>query len=453
MDLAAWLRDLGLERYEPTFRENEVDLEILRELGDADLQELGLPFGPRKRLLKAIAALVAGTSTASAAPGEAARTTALSAERRQLTVMFVDLVGSTALSSRLDPEELRAVMRSYQDLCATEVARWEGHVAKFLGDGILAYFGWPVAHEDEAERAVRAGLGIVEAVPAVPTPTGEPLAARVGIATGMVVVGDLLGEGAAREEAVVGETPNLAARLQQLAEPGMIIVADGTRRLLGQLFDLEDLGARALHGFSAPVRVWRVAGEGRTMGRFEARRSADLTPLVGREHEVALLLDRWKLAREGEGRAVLLAGEPGVGKSRIAEDLRQRLGDEPHLRLLYQCSPQHTGSALHPIASQLEHAAGFHRDDEPRARLAKLEALLAEGGEDVSALAPLFAALLAIPTDGGYPPWSSLHSRERSGPSRPCSSSWRALPRGNRFCWSSRTCTGSTRPRSSFSDC
>ena len=404
MDLAAWLRELGLERYEPTFRENEIDLEILRELDDADLEELGLPFGSRKRLLKAIAGLVAGTSTASAAGGEAARTTALSAERRQLTVMFVDLVGSTALSSRLDPEELRAVMRSYQDVCAAEVARFEGHVAKFLGDGILAYFGWPVAHEDGAERAVRAALGTIEAVPGVPTPTAEPLAARVGIATGMVVVGDLLGEGAAREEAVVGETPNLAARLQQLAEPGMIIVADGTRRLLGQLFDLQDLGARALHGFSTPVRAWRIAGEGRTTGRFEARRSADLSPLVGREHEVALLLNRWKLACQGEGHAVLLAGEPGMGKSRIAEDLRQRLGDQPHVRLLYQCSPQHTGSALHPIVAQLEHAAGFHRHDEPGARLAKLEALLAPGAEDVASVAPLFAALLAIPSGGRYPP-------------------------------------------------
>jgi class 3 adenylate cyclase len=354
--------------------------------------------------LKAIAGLVAGTSTASAAGGEAARTTALSAERRQLTVMFVDLVGSTALSSRLDPEELRAVMRSYQDVCAAEVARFEGHVAKFLGDGILAYFGWPVAHEDGAERAVRAALGTIEAVPGVPTPTAEPLAARVGIATGMVVVGDLLGEGAAREEAVVGETPNLAARLQQLAEPGMIIVADGTRRLLGQLFDLQDLGARALHGFSTPVRAWRIAGEGRTTGRFEARRSADLSPLVGREHEVALLLNRWKLACQGEGHAVLLAGEPGMGKSRIAEDLRQRLGDQPHVRLLYQCSPQHTGSALHPIVAQLEHAAGFHRHDEPGARLAKLEALLAPGAEDVASVAPLFAALLAIPSGGRYPP-------------------------------------------------
>ena len=294
---------------------------------------------------------------------------------------FVDLVGSTALSARLDPEELRAIMRAYQDACADTITRSEGHVAKFMGDGILAYFGWPVAHEDAAERAVRAGLEIVDAVPRLVTSADEPLSARVGIATGLAVVGDLLGAGAAREEAVVGEVPNLAARLQQLAEPGAVIVADGTRRLLGAMFDLLDLGETALRGFPKPVPAWRVVG-GRhgAASRFEDRRTGGRPPLVGREQQLTMLLDRWRLARDGKGQVVLLTGEPGGGKSRLAEALGERLADEPHARLLYQCSPQHAGSALYPIVTQLEHAAGFRREDGAGTRLAALEALLAGTG-------------------------------------------------------------------------
>jgi class 3 adenylate cyclase/pimeloyl-ACP methyl ester carboxylesterase len=403
VDIAAWLRELGLERYEPAFRENEIDWEVLPELTEGDLDKLGLPLGPRRKLLKAIAGLSGKPTAVATEAASSPKRRAPEAERRQLTVMFVDLVGSTALSAQLDPEEMRQVIRAYQNAVAGEITRFGGYIAKYMGDGVLVYFGYPRAQEDDAERAVRAALAVIGEVARLRPYHDLVLQARLGIATGLVVVGDTVGEGAAREEAVVGETPNLAARLQQLAEPGTVVLADSTRRLLAQLFHLRDLGARALHGFPAPVRAWQVAGEGRTTGRFEARHSGDLTPLVGREHEVALLLDRWRLAHEGEGQAVLLAGEPGVGKSRLAQAVRQRLGDERHVRLLYQCSPQHTGSALHPIAAQLEHAAGFSRDDEPGARLAKLKALLAQGADDVATAAPLFAALLAIPPDGPYP--------------------------------------------------
>jgi class 3 adenylate cyclase/pimeloyl-ACP methyl ester carboxylesterase len=386
-----------LDQYEATFRDNDVDADVLPVLTADDLISLGVTsIRHRHKLLAACAALRVSPAPPAASSPEA--------ERRQLTVVFVDLVGSTALSTRLDPEELRAIMCSYQDVCADALTRFGGHVAKFLGDGILAYFGWPVAREDAAERAVHAGLWIIEAVPRLVTSAGEPLAVRVGIATGLAVVGDLLGAGAAHEEAVVGEVPNLAARLQQLAEPGTIVIADGTRRLLGSMFDLVDLGGAALRGFPEPVRAWQVAGERRdAASRFEARRAVGLTPLVGREHEVALLLDRWELARDGEGQAVLVTGEPGVGKSRLLEAFRQGLADEPHALLLYQCSPQHAGSALYPIVAQLEHAAGFRREDGAGTRLAKLEALLAEVGGDAAALAPPLAALLEIPADGRYP--------------------------------------------------
>ena len=238
--------------------------------------------------------------------------------------MFVDLVGSTALSARLDPEEMREVLRAYQNTVTGEIARFDGHVAKLMGDGVLAYFGWPRAHEDEAERAVRAGLAIAEAVGRLATPAGEPLAARVGIATGLVVVGDLVGEGAAREEAVVGETPNLAARLQEAAAPGAVVVADGTRRLLGEVFELRELGPTRLKGFARPVVGFEVLGERPADSRFEARRPGRPPPMVGRDQELALVLERWRQAAAGEGQAVLLVGEAGIGKSRLVRAVARR---------------------------------------------------------------------------------------------------------------------------------
>jgi class 3 adenylate cyclase/predicted ATPase len=413
VDIAAWLRELGLERYEPVFRDNEIDWEILPELTDGDLEKLGLPLGPRKKLLKAIAGLSGKPTAISTEVAPGPRPVAPEAERRQLTVLFCDLVGSTELSARLDPEDMSAVIRAYQNAVAGEITRFEGHVAKFMGDGVLAYFGYPKAHEDAAERAVRAGLALVGAVGRQVTPTGAPLAARIGIATGLVVVGELIGEGAAQEEAVVGETPNLAARLQADASPGSVVISQGTRRLVGGLFELDDLGHQRVKGFTEPLSAWRVLGEGTEEGRFEALRGAGLTSLIGREHELGLLLDRWQLARAGEGQVVQLFGEPGIGKSRILQSLRETLANERHVRLRYYCSPYHSNSAYYPFIVQLGRAAGFERDDSTSEKLEKLEQLLA-GASDLNEVMPVVAALLSIPTSERYPPTSLSPQRQKA---------------------------------------
>ncbi|HEV3373285.1 MAG TPA: adenylate/guanylate cyclase domain-containing protein [Xanthobacteraceae bacterium] len=399
MDVGDWLRGLGLGRYETVFRDNEIDVEVLRELTESDLEKLGVPLGHRKRLLKAIADAGA---TAIAPPTVTARPDAQAAERRQLTVMFIDLVGSTALSAKLDPEDLRSIFGAYQRCCAELVQRNGGFVAKYMGDGVLAYFGYPQAHEDDAERAVEAGLALVEAVPKLNTVAGVPLSARVGIATGLVVVGDLIGTGAARERAVVGETPNLAARLQAIAEPNTVVIADGTRRLIGNLFELEDLGSKELRGIADPARSWRVLRTSAMESRFEALHAGGLTALVGREDESELLRRCWSRSESGEGQVVLLSGEPGIGKSRLTAALLERLADEPHTRLRYFCSAQYTNSALHPVIGQMERAAGFAHDDTPKAKLDKLDALLAQTSTSI-ADAALFADMLSLPDDGRYP--------------------------------------------------
>ena len=329
MDIAAWLGGLGLEEYEPAFRDNRVDAEILPKLTGEDLREIGVAtVGDRRKLLEAIAALREGGAPPPAAEPPAAAPPPSDAERRQLTVMFCDLVGSTALSARLDPEELREVIGAYQRCAAEAVRRFDGYVAKYMGDGVLVYFGFPRAHEDDAERAVRAGLDIVAAVGGLDSPAVGKLQVRIGIATGLVVVGDLIGEGEAQERGVVGETPNLAARLQGLAEPGTVVVPTSTRRLLGNVFGLRALGRHAVKGLAEPVEAWAVAGVSASEGRFEAARRGRLTGFVGREHELGLLLERWNLARDGEGQVVLLSGEPGIGKSRILSELRSRLEAE-----------------------------------------------------------------------------------------------------------------------------
>jgi class 3 adenylate cyclase len=409
MDVCAWLRGLGLERYEQAFRENAIDEATLPKLTTEDLRDLGVtPVGHRRILLDAIAALRAATfhdKTEHSVEPDRSGGKAPEAQRRQLTVMFVDLVGSTALSARLDPEELRDIISAYHRRCAEIITKSGGFVAKYLGDGVLAYFGYPQAHEEDAEQAVRAGLALIEAVMSLDAGQANSLRVRVGIATGVVVVGDLLGEGAAQEQSVIGETPNLAARLQGLAEPNTVVIADGTRLMLGGLFEYRDLGTLPVAGIDHPVQVWKVLGASHVGSRFEALRTAS-TPLIGREEEIALLMRRWQQAKAGDGSVVLIVGEPGIGKSRIAQTMLEQLANEPHLRLRFFCSPHHRHSALYPSIAQLEQAAGFRREDTAEIRLDKLVSVLALANKDLSEAVPLLADLLSIPTGDRYPPFN-----------------------------------------------
>ena len=404
MEIADWLRGLGLEKYARAFDENAINWDVLSELTTDDLKEIGVAaVGDRRRLLAAIAALGEG-----AAPAPERSSAAAEAERRQLTVMFCDLVGSTPLSTRFDPEDLREIVGAYHRGVTNTVGRFGGFVAKYMGDGVLVYFGYPEAHEDDAERAVRAGLAVIDAVGQLATQ--EPLNVRLGIATGLVVVGDLIGAGAAQERGVVGETPNLAGRLQALARPGTLVVADGTRRQIGMLFEIEDLGPQPLAGFAEPQRAWRVIGESGVVSRFEALRSGT-TPLVGRDEELELLLRRWRQAKAGEGRVVLVSGEPGVGKSRITAELARSIEGELYTRVRYFCSPHHQDSALYPFVTQLERAAGFVHRDTPEQKLGKLRDLLAPGARSDDQI-ELLAELLSLPNTAAELNLSPQRKRE-----------------------------------------
>jgi class 3 adenylate cyclase len=342
--VAEWLEKLGLGQYAQRFAENDITFSILPDLTDQDLEKIGVAsLGHRRLLLREIVNFAKAVTASPPPPSPPIATSPVepqpeaTAERRHVTVMFSDLVGSTALSARMDPEDLRELISAYQKCVAQAVQRFGGFIAKYMGDGVLVYFGYPQAHEDDAERAVRAGLELIQGVGALKS--NAPLQTRVGIATGLVVVGDLIGSGAAQEQTVVGETPNLAARLQGIAEPNAVVIAESTRKLLGNLFDLQDLGGQDLKGIGGPARSWAVLRPASVESRFEALHASGLTELVGREEELELLLRRWSKAKAGEGQVVLLSGEAGIGKSRLTAALMERLEGEPHTRLAHRQCP------------------------------------------------------------------------------------------------------------------
>jgi class 3 adenylate cyclase/tetratricopeptide (TPR) repeat protein len=390
--LRDWLRQNKFEQYADAFEANDIGLDILPDLTDRDLEQLGVSLGNRRRMLKAIAERGAGT----AAPGLPEAQAPAEAERRQVTVLFSDMAGSTALSVKIDPELFGAVIRRYQDAVAGAVGRFGGFVAKFLGDGVLVYFGYPRAYEDAAERAVRAALAVMSETGDIELPDGSRLQTRIGIATGLVVVGEIVGTGSAQERTIVGETPNLAARLQALATPNSILISEATQNLLGGLFELEATGTHELKGFANPVPAWRVVGEAAVTTRFAAIRAGAHLPLVGRAHEMGLMLERWGLACHGEGQIVTLIGEGGIGKSRSVEALQEAIAGEQHTRIHLQCSPYHTDSALYPVIQHLSRAAAFAAGDAAADRLGKLHALFARRAATEPEAIALLAELLSI---------------------------------------------------------
>ena len=408
--VADWLQKLDLGEYVERFAENKIDISVLLHITDQDLKDIGIPLGHRRKILAAINQGVASIPLPVAPTPSVEPKTQEAPERRQITVLFSDLVGSTALSERMDAEDLREVISAYQKCVGEAVRRFDGFIAKYMGDGVLVYFGYPEAHEDDPERAVRAGLELVAEVGGLKTHAS--LQTRVGIATGLVVVGDLIGSGAAQEQAIVGKTPNLAARLQGIAAPNMVVIAEGTRKLVGNLFELEDLGAKDLKGIAGPEHAWVVLRPSSVESRFEALHATGLTDLVGRQEELDMLLRRWSKVMDGEGQAVLLSGEAGIGKSRLITALSERLATEPHTRLRYFCSPQHTDSALYPIIGQMERAAGFTYGDTAQTKLDKLDELVTRSFTPVQDAA-LFAEMLSLPNDGRYPVIELLPQQRR----------------------------------------
>ena len=409
--LSEWLGARGLGALHAVLEAQQIDLDVLPDLTEDDLKDLGIALGPRRRLLKAIADGGGAPSRPAPASSEPAID---SAERRQLSVLFVDLVGSTALSARRDPEEMRQIVRRYQNAVSGEVARFDGYLAKFMGDGVLAYFGWPKAHEDEAERAVRAAMAAVAAVGELRTGDGVGLAARAGIATGLVVVGDLIGHGAAQEAAVVGDTPNIAARLQDLAQPGQVVIADSTQKLVQSSFDLLPLGLRSLKGLNLPLATFAVERERSSDSRFEARAGYQLRPMVGRDQELALLRERWAEVQGGEGQCLLLVGEAGIGKSRVTRALLDIVAQSESAILRFQCSPYHLDSALWPVIQQLTVAIGMEAADSAATRLDKIEAFVRPRAAHIESALPLIASLLGVPYDDRYGPLNLSPQAQRN---------------------------------------
>ena len=427
-EISDWLAKLGLERYAQLFADNGIDLSVLSDLTDQDLERLGVLLGHRRRILREIANLKAEQPSPSAAVAPPPATPPFdAAERRQVTVMFSDLVGSTALSMSMDPEDLREVISAYQNCVTAVVRRFGGFVANYMGDGVLVYFGYPEAHEDAAAQAVRAGLEMIAAVAAIET--RAKLQSRIGIATGLVVVGALIGSGTT-DRAIVGDTPNLAARLQTMAQPDTLVIADGTRRLLGNLFELTELWADNLKGLAGPVRAWVVRRPSAVVSRFEALHANGLIDLVGRDEEMEMLLRRWAGAKAGEGQVVVLSGEAGIGKSRLAVALMEKLAGEPHSHVRFFCSPQHTDSALYPIIGQIAHAAGIVHDDAASGKLDKLDAMLAHTATPPE-VAGLIAEMLSLPNDGRYPTLDLTPQQRRERTLAALSSQLEALTRQN----------------------
>jgi len=413
--VSAWLDHLGLGIYRESFQHNAIAWDVLPELNEGDLEALGVLLGHRKTLLRAIAQL----SQSAEGLGRGSFPNAVSpeqqpfpperdqAERRQLTVVFCDLVDSTALSRRVDPEDLQDVLRRFLNACSQAIGRFNGYIAKYMGDGMLVYFGYPQAHEDDAERAVYAGLAILDTVKVLTQDSPHPefdFAARIGIATGHVVVGEVMGQDTAKERSVFGETPNLAARLQALARPNQLVIDPVTKRLVGHAFDCADLGAVALKGFDTPVHAWQVLSSRESTSRFESYRASHLTNFVGRDQELSLLLGRWREAVDGEGQVLLLCGEAGIGKSRMTRRLSDRLANERYQRIQFQCSPYHTNTALYPAINFLRQAAGLTSQDSADAQLTKLDALALESGINNQETVALLADLLSIRSDHRYPP-------------------------------------------------
>ncbi len=427
IDVARWLESLGLHQYAEAFKANDIDEALLGDLTDDDLEKLGVAsLGHRKKLLKAIAALAPAATPPERAVPQVKSTApraapAGEAERRQLTVMFCDLVGSTALSTRLDPEELQDLIRAFQDRCAGAISRFDGYIARYMGDGMLVYFGFPRAHEDDPERAVRAGLDVVSAVAELNRDDGArrgaELSVRVGIATGTVVVGDIVGEGAAAESTVVGETPNLAARLQGVAQPNQVVVSSSTRDLVAGRFEFEDLGVQKLKGLSESAKAWHVLSETDRHGpraTDSAEPAENVMPLIGRQEELGLLLRAWETSKEGRGQAVLVNGEPGIGKSRLLDALRERVRDEDYLWVAIRCSPYHGQTALYPVIRQLERALRWSPNDSNEEKLEKLEKRLSQLGLSQTEMVPLFAALLSLELpENRYPKLSLSPQQQR----------------------------------------
>jgi class 3 adenylate cyclase/predicted ATPase len=396
-----------MAEYAAGLSDSSMDVTALRSLTEGDLEKLGVALGDRKRLLRALDGFHSDAEQTAADKGPDR-----GIERRHLTILFCDLAGSTEISTRVDPEELHEIMGTYKTRCREVIENGGGFVARYLGDGVLAYFGYPHASEDAAERAVHAGLELVEHIPKLSDDQRNALRVRIGVASGLVVIGDLFGAGAVHEHDVVGETPNLAARLQAHAEPNSVIISGETRRLVGELFEYVAVDAQPLKGFAMPIESWRVVKRSEIINRFRALRSTD-TLLVGREQETDLMVGGWESARAGSGRVLLISGEPGIGKSRLVEAMLSRLEREQLVRFRYFCAPNRQDSPLYPVIAQLERTAGIIREDSAGQKLDKLEAMLGRATADFAEVALLIAELLSIPTEGRYPPLELTSQKRR----------------------------------------